>query len=164
MRSGGPMPRFSPRMVTLVHATPSLGEMPVTNGGWRARDIVAFGKQKWWAGQHLEKSYQYLNTQLKKKIHIQTFSVHLSLKRKSNLLTTYGIKQERSFSFAESADNSNFSDDRKTPFGWQTALFSHPVGLKQCMHCSSYLTDNMKNKEGSQERRSRQRAERKGRM
>lgn len=57
------MPRFSPRMVTLVHATPSLGEMPVTNGGWRARDIVAFGKQNWWAGQRLKKSYQYLNTQ-----------------------------------------------------------------------------------------------------
>lgn len=33
MRSGGPAPRFSPRMVTLVHATPSLGEIPVTNGG-----------------------------------------------------------------------------------------------------------------------------------
>lgn len=164
MRSGGPMPRFSPRMVTLVHATPSLGEMPVTNGGWRARDIVAFGKQKWWAGRRLKKSSQYLNTQWKKKIHIQTFSVHLSLKRKSNLSTTDGIKHERSLSFAESADNSNFSDDRKTPFGWQTALFSHPVGLKQCMHCSSYLADNMKNKEGSQERRSRQRAERKGRM
>lgn len=55
MRSGGPVPRFSPRMVTLVHATPSLGEMPVTKGGWRARDIVAWGKQKRRAAQHLEK-------------------------------------------------------------------------------------------------------------
>lgn len=55
-------------------------------------------------------------------------------------------------------------DDSKTRCGWQTALLSHPVGLKQCMHCSSYLTDNMKNKERSQEWRSRQRAERKGRM
>lgn len=62
MRSGGPVPRFSPRMVTLVHATPSLGEMPVTNGGWRARDIVAWGKQKRWAGQHLEKFTKNLFT------------------------------------------------------------------------------------------------------
>lgn len=55
MRSGGPVPRFSPRMVTLVHATPSLGEIPVTNGGRRPRNIVTWGKQKRWAGQHLEK-------------------------------------------------------------------------------------------------------------
>lgn len=39
-RSAGPVPRFSPRMVTLVHEVPSLGEMPVTRGGWWARDMV----------------------------------------------------------------------------------------------------------------------------
>lgn len=46
MRSAGPVPRFSPRMVTLVQAAPSLGEMPVTSGGWRARDMVAWGGQE----------------------------------------------------------------------------------------------------------------------
>lgn len=46
-----------------------------------------------------------------------------------------------------------------------TSIFTESaVGLKQRMHCSSYLTNNMKNNKGSQERKSRQRAERKGRM
>lgn len=40
MRSLGPVPRFSPRIVTLVHGVPSLGEMPVTSGGCRARDMA----------------------------------------------------------------------------------------------------------------------------
>lgn len=40
IRSVGPVPRLSPRMVTLVQAVPSLGEMPVTNGGWRGRDMA----------------------------------------------------------------------------------------------------------------------------
>lgn len=40
MRSVGPIPRFSPLIVTLVHGIPSFGEMPVTSGGWRERDIV----------------------------------------------------------------------------------------------------------------------------
>lgn len=79
-------------------------------------------------------------------------------KKKKSLIINIKITS----SFAESADN--FSHDSKTTFGWQTALIPHQVGLKQCMHCSSYLTDNMKNNEGSQERKSRQRAERKGRM
>lgn len=72
MRSGGPVPKFSPRMVTLVHATPSLGEMPVTNGGWRARDIVAWGMQKRWAGQRLEKFtknlFKFEASKLKKEV------------------------------------------------------------------------------------------------
>lgn len=46
IRSAGPVPRFSPRIVTLVHAAPSLGEMPVTSGGGRARDMAASGKQE----------------------------------------------------------------------------------------------------------------------
>lgn len=71
MRSGGPVPRFSPRMVTLVHATPSLGEMPVTNGGWRARDIVPWSKKRR-AGQHLEKVTKNL--------------FKMFLKRKSNVV------------------------------------------------------------------------------
>ena len=41
------MPRFSPRMVTLVQAVPSLGEIPVTRGGGRARDMVESGRQKY---------------------------------------------------------------------------------------------------------------------
>lgn len=40
MRSAGPVPRFSPRIVTFVHGMPSFGEMPVTRGGCRDRDIV----------------------------------------------------------------------------------------------------------------------------
>lgn len=40
MRSLGPVPRFSPRIVTLVHGVPSLGEIPVTSGGCRARDMA----------------------------------------------------------------------------------------------------------------------------
>lgn len=59
MRSAGPVPRFSPRMVTLVQAAPSLGEMPVTSGGWRARDMVAWGRPKHWVDQHLERHIQY---------------------------------------------------------------------------------------------------------
>lgn len=55
MRSAGPVPRFSPRMVTLVQAAPSLGEMPVTSGGWRARDMVAWGRREHWVDQQLEK-------------------------------------------------------------------------------------------------------------
>lgn len=54
MRSAGPVPRFSPRMVTLVQAAPSLGEMPVTSGGWRARDMVTRGRQEHWISQHLD--------------------------------------------------------------------------------------------------------------
>lgn len=40
MRSTGPVPRFSPLIVTFVHGIPSFGEMPVTRGGCRDRDIV----------------------------------------------------------------------------------------------------------------------------
>lgn len=40
MRSAGPVPRFSPLIVTFVHGMPSFGEMPVTRGGCRDRDIV----------------------------------------------------------------------------------------------------------------------------
>lgn len=43
MRSVGPVPRFSPLIVTLVHGMPSFGEMPVTSGGCRERDIVLGG-------------------------------------------------------------------------------------------------------------------------
>lgn len=46
IRSAGPVPRFSPRIVTLVQAAPSLGEMPVTSGGGRARDMAASDKQE----------------------------------------------------------------------------------------------------------------------
>lgn len=48
------MPRFSPRMVTLVQAAPSLGEMPVTSGGCRARDMVTRGGQEHWISLDLE--------------------------------------------------------------------------------------------------------------
>lgn len=41
MRSVGPVPRFSPLIVTFVHEMPSLGEMPVTSGGCRARDMMS---------------------------------------------------------------------------------------------------------------------------
>lgn len=40
MRSVGPVPKFSPLIVTFVHEMPSLGEMPVTSGGCRARDMM----------------------------------------------------------------------------------------------------------------------------
>lgn len=40
MRSVGPVPRFSPLIVTLVQGIPSFGEMPVTSGGCRDRDMV----------------------------------------------------------------------------------------------------------------------------
>lgn len=40
MRSGVPVPRFSPLIVTFVHGIPSFGEMPVTRGGGRNRDIT----------------------------------------------------------------------------------------------------------------------------
>lgn len=43
MRSVGPVPRFSPLIVTFVHGIPSFGEMPVTSGGCRDRDIVPCG-------------------------------------------------------------------------------------------------------------------------
>lgn len=42
MRSVGPVPKFSPLIVTFVHEMPSLGEMPVTRGGCRARDMMSF--------------------------------------------------------------------------------------------------------------------------
>lgn len=123
MRSGGPVPRFSPRMVTLVQATPSLGEMPVTNGGWRARDMVAWGKQKGWTGQHLEKFTKNLFKFLK----------HLSLKRKWNIWQNVEsqIKTNKvliinikfTSSVAECAEN--FPDDSKATFAWQTALSPH---------------------------------------
>lgn len=41
-RSVGPVPKFSPLIVTFVHAMPSLGEIPVTSGGCRARDMMNF--------------------------------------------------------------------------------------------------------------------------
>lgn len=41
MRSVGPVPKFSPLIVTFVHEMPSLGEMPVTSGGCRARDMMS---------------------------------------------------------------------------------------------------------------------------
>lgn len=39
-RSAGPVPKFSPLIVTFVHEMPSLGEIPVTSGGCRARDMM----------------------------------------------------------------------------------------------------------------------------
>lgn len=54
IRSAGPVPRFSPRMVTLVQAAPSLGEMPVTKGGWRARDMAEESHRYRKDYQHLE--------------------------------------------------------------------------------------------------------------
>lgn len=40
IRSVGPVPKFSPLIVTFVHEMPSLGEIPVTSGGCRARDMM----------------------------------------------------------------------------------------------------------------------------
>lgn len=55
IRSVGPVPRLSPRMVTLVQAGPSLGEMPVTNGGWRGRDMASPVRWELWVGWNLDK-------------------------------------------------------------------------------------------------------------
>lgn len=41
MRSVGPVPKFSPLIVTFVQEMPSLGEIPVTSGGCRARDMTS---------------------------------------------------------------------------------------------------------------------------
>lgn len=47
MRSVGPVPRFSPLIVTLVQGIPSFGEMPVTSGGCRDRDMVLCAANSW---------------------------------------------------------------------------------------------------------------------